>query len=229
MKTRPLASLLAGVVLSAATSFASASVWINEFHADNVGANDHEEFVEIAGTAGTPLSAYSIVLYNSATGAPYGSFSFTDLALPDSQNGIGVAAVSIGGFKDDIADGIALVQDGTTVIQLLSYGITFTRTDALGGVLTSTDVGFSAHPNSAHLVGAGRAYSDFTWEASGDGERSVTFLEVFPPEVVAAINFGQEFTAAAVIPEPQTYALLLAGLGLLGFAARRRAQEAKRA
>lgn len=32
-----------------------------------------------------------------------------------------------------------------------------------------------------------------------------------------------QFDAVAAIPEPQTYALLLAGLGLLGFAARRRA------
>ena len=34
-----------------------------------------------------------------------------------------------------------------------------------------------------------------------------------------------EFSAVAVIPEPSTYALLLAGLGLLGFAARRRKQK----
>ena len=34
-----------------------------------------------------------------------------------------------------------------------------------------------------------------------------------------------EWEAMAVIPEPETYALLLAGLGFLGFAARRRATE----
>jgi hypothetical protein len=32
----------------------------------------------------------------------------------------------------------------------------------------------------------------------------------------------------APIPEPQTYALLLAGLGLLGFAARRRTRAKRR-
>lgn len=41
----------------------------------------------------------------------------------------------------------------------------------------------------------------------------------------SAYNVGIDhitFEIAAVIPEPQTYAILLAGLGLLGFAARRR-------
>jgi hypothetical protein len=32
-------------------------------------------------------------------------------------------------------------------------------------------------------------------------------------------------TVTAAIPEPETYAMLLAGLGLLGFAARRRKQK----
>ena len=40
-----------------------------------------------------------------------------------------------------------------------------------------------------------------------------------------AFGFAATFEAnVAAIPEPQTYALLLAGLGLLGFAARRRAR-----
>jgi hypothetical protein len=39
--------------------------------------------------------------------------------------------------------------------------------------------------------------------------------------------FGQVFTGAtAPVPEPETYAMMLAGLGLLGFVARRRKQKA---
>jgi hypothetical protein len=35
-------------------------------------------------------------------------------------------------------------------------------------------------------------------------------------------NHGQVAVAGSLIPEPKTYAMLLAGLGLLGFIARRR-------
>jgi hypothetical protein len=38
------------------------------------------------------------------------------------------------------------------------------------------------------------------------------------PETIAAIRLEQ----VAVIPEPETYALMLAGIGALGFVARRR-------
>ena len=39
-----------------------------------------------------------------------------------------------------------------------------------------------------------------------------------------AINYSELDVRVAAIPEPETYAMLLAGLGLLGFAARRRKQ-----
>ena len=38
-------------------------VWINELHYDNAGT-DVNEFVEVAGPAGTPLDGWSIVLYD---------------------------------------------------------------------------------------------------------------------------------------------------------------------
>jgi hypothetical protein len=39
---------------------------------------------------------------------------------------------------------------------------------------------------------------------------------------VTGLTDIEDFRPAAVIPEPETYALMLAGLGLLGFAVRRR-------
>ncbi len=61
-----------------------------------------------------------------------------------------------------------------------------------------------------------------------------THFQSFGPEnlahgtdLVATDNFVfAEPTLAAVVPEPETYAMLLAGLGLLGFIARRKKQDA---
>jgi hypothetical protein len=45
-------------------------------------------------------------------------------------------------------------------------------------------------------------------------------------ESAAAFNYGLSATlSVAAVPEPSTYAMLLAGLGLMGFAARRRVQR----
>jgi len=40
-----------------------------------------------------------------------------------------------------------------------------------------------------------------------------------------AMGDGEQFAVANPVPEPETYAMLLAGLGLLGFMARRRKQQ----
>ena len=42
-------------------------VFVNELHYDNAGA-DADEFVEVAGTAGTPLDGWSLVRYNGNMG-----------------------------------------------------------------------------------------------------------------------------------------------------------------
>lgn len=40
-----------------------------------------------------------------------------------------------------------------------------------------------------------------------------------------AVSFGYSYTFATPVPEPETYAMLLAGLGLMGFVARRRQRK----
>ena len=74
-----------------------ATVFINEFHYDNAGANTGE-FVEIAGPAGTNLSEYAFVLYNGANGQSYTPAVTLSGTIPNLQNGFGVlsfAAVSL--------------------------------------------------------------------------------------------------------------------------------------
>ena len=54
---------------------------------------------------------------------------------------------------------------------------------------------------------------------------SITFTNTFP-EGWHGITVGVEGLAVTAVPEPETYAMMLAGLGLLGFAARRRKKAA---
>lgn len=66
-------------------------IFINEFHYDNTGG-DMGEFIEIAGTAGTDLSQYQIVLYNGSNGAPYNTLILSGLI--DNEGGSGFGAIS---------------------------------------------------------------------------------------------------------------------------------------
>lgn len=65
-----------------------------------------------------------------------------------------------------------------------------------------------------------------------DGDISPEGLESFTIDGVSYIAFSNEVSnttsvfALAPVPEPETYALMLAGLGLVGWAAKRRAQQA---
>lgn len=71
-----------------------------------------------------------------------------------------------------------------------------------------------------YAVGTGTSatfrYASIIWGGPGalqaDGDN----------EINGVLGLKEDFTPTAAIPEPETYAMLLAGLGLLGFAARRR-------
>lgn len=143
------------------------SIFINEFHYDNVGA-DTGEFVEIAGPAGTDLSGYSIVLYNGNGGAPYETENISGI-IPNLENGYGALSFSIAPIQNGAPDGIALF-DGSSVVQFLSYEGVITAVSGVASGLTSIDVmvsetGSTPVGNSLQLAGEGSDLSDFTWQS----------------------------------------------------------------
>ncbi|MCW5921711.1 MAG: hypothetical protein KIS77_05160 [Saprospiraceae bacterium] len=166
-------------------SGAPAMVWINEIHYDNVG-NDVNEFIEIAGTAGVDLSAYSLFLYNGAGGGTYGSMTLSGI-IPNQSNGFGTVAFfyPVNGLQNGSPDGMALVTGGM-VVQFLSYEGTFVAVGGPANGLLSTDIGVEEDGNtpigfSLRLSGTGNKYSDFTWNPPA-------------PATPNAINTGQFFT-----------------------------------
>ena len=162
----------------------ASTVFINEFHYDNDGT-DAGEFVEIANTAGTDLTGWSVVLYNGNGGASYatlalaGSAQFTAVAAPGLQNGA--------------PDGIALVDGGGNLVQFLSYEGSLTAVGGAANGLASTDIGLAQAPtepvgSSLYLTGTGTTYGDFSW-ARGNGSNTS-----------GAVNTGQRLGGTPPAP-----------------------------
>ncbi|GAA0734021.1 Ig-like domain-containing protein [Sphingomonas japonica] len=170
--------------------------WINEFHYDNDGA-DAGEAVEIAGTAGTDLTGWSLVLYNGSNNAPYGTIALSGV-IADQADGYGTLSFAAVGLQNGSPDGFALVDAGGAVVQFLSYEGTITAASGAAAGLTSTDVGVAEAASSPlgfslQLKGSGASYGDFTWaEASddsfGDVNDSQSFGDGPPPPVAGALS-----------------------------------------
>ncbi len=89
------------------------------------------------------------------------------------------------------------------------------------GVLTSGNVQIT---QSTNLDVVGRANSMITGAKSGAGSAQYSFslyTSATAQDYVVA-------TSVTAVPEPETYAMMLSGMCLLGFTARRRMQKAKR-
>lgn len=191
-------------------SAASANVWINEIHYENLGG-DTGEFFEIAGVAGTDLSSYKVLLVNGSGGAVYNTISLSG-TIDNEINGYGALAFNPPTIQNGPPDGIALFGPSDALIQFLSYEGSFTGNGGLIDGLISTDIGvFQANNtpvgSSLQLTGIGSQFADFTFT----GPLSAS---------AGSLNVGQTIMA---VPEPHSFAMLLAGLGLLGWSVRRQA------
>lgn len=196
----------------AASPVLAQSVFVNELHYDNAGA-DTAEAIEIAGPAGTDLTGWSIVLYNgeSASRRVYHRRTLAG-SIPDQGAGFGTLAFVYppNTIQNGAPDGLALVAPDGSVVQFLSYEGTFIAADGPAAELTSTDIGVTesgATPlgYSLQLTGTGTQYGHFTWTAAR--------VESF-----GAVNAGQRFGTTGAefgaCGEPATRVHSIQGAGL---------------
>ena len=166
----------------------TASAFINEIHYDNAGA-DVDEFVEVAGAAGTDLAGWSLVLYNGSNNAPYNTLALSGI-LPDEGNGGGALAFFYppNGIQNGSPDGVALVNASGTVVEFLSYEGSMTGVGGPADGIAATPIpvsedGSGPSTESLQRIGAGNAGSGFTFV----GPR---------PNSPGALNAGQTYLAA---------------------------------
>ena len=157
--------------------------WINEFHYDNDGT-DTGEFIEVAGPAGLDLAGWQLLGYNGNGGAVYASLALAG-SLPDLDNGYGVLAFDFAGLQNGSPDGIALVNPGGEVTDLLSYEGSLTAVDGPAAGQTLADIGVAESGTtpigfSIQRVGSGTEAAAFTWG---------TPMAATP----GALNTGQDF------------------------------------
>lgn len=157
-------------VQSGSSGSGTTTIFINEIHYDNA-STDTGEAIEIAGPAGTGLNGWSVVLYNGNDQSVYGTQTLT-ATIPDSGNGFGFITQSYptNGIQNGAPDGIALVDNSSTVVQFISYEGSFTAVDGPAAGMASIDIGVvetdtTPAGHSLQLTGTGTTYEEFTWQS----------------------------------------------------------------
>lgn len=148
--------------------------WINELHYDN-NNTDLNEGVEVAGPAGTDLSRYTAYFYRS-NGSNYMTTGLSG-TLTNQLDGMGARWFGVTGIRNG-PDGVALVVDGTGVLEFISYEGVFTATQGPASGMSSVLLPVS-EPSSTPLgqslqrTGSGSMAADFSWTGPATHSRGL--------------------------------------------------------
>lgn len=172
------------------------------------------------------MSAESGAVTIDFDSAPPAGWSYSGGALFTSSIG-GITAVPPGSTGNFWSVGPSGGQDGPGLVDIAGgakyYGFLWGSPDAYntvsfydGATLLGSFDGSAAYPPANGDQSIGRFFNAF----AGAGEK-ITRVEFGS----SANAFETDNHAVIAVPEPESYALMLAGLGVVGFVARRRAQR----
>ncbi len=156
-------------------------VWVNEINYNTPGT-DSNEFIEVAGAAGTDLSTYQLVWYNGNGGVPYGTNLLTG-TIDDEGCGYGAVSFDAPTLQNG-PDGVALVSNGTTVVEFWAYGGGVTGTTGVAGGLIASNIGViqtGADNDTIQLGGAGNVGAAFAWELAAISKGALNLNQTISP------------------------------------------------
>ncbi len=185
------------------------------------------ELTDLPGVTATASSCYlgcGHALYDAGNilDADYGATGNTGLNAWNSGGFGGYVQVNLGG---------SYVLDGIELYGGYPYAETFSLSVSGDGVNWTTLVAIDTYHEESGLTFTGLSGKKYgaVYSVAGGTLMSDVSAQYVRYSAGASQNWGYLFemdvqghVAAAPVPEPETYALMLAGLGLVGFAARRR-------
>ena len=143
---------------------------------------------------GSVETGYNASFWN--TGVASSFIDFVSFGFPAGSSGIGDANV------------ISLSSRSFTNVQLTS----FTLWESLSGVLSTGVISDSGTQATLSFLG-GQVPGDYTLRVAGYKINTA---------LAGSYSGNIAISPVSAVPEPETYAMLIAGLGLIGFMARRR-------
>jgi hypothetical protein len=204
---------LAAAALLAATGAAQATITVYTTEASflaavtNPGVDGFDGFSIIGGTLSPMNRMAGDYGYTADAGPAGGFFGAGSPANPWLSTNIATDTISFFNFTGGVAALGGNFFGSNIVGEFTAGAMTLTATDA-DGMVTQTIVDATT--------------SSFVGFVSSTGTLVSATLASVEPTTGFLWPTVDNLTLAAPIPEPETYALMLAGLGLMGFMARRR-------
>ena len=204
-----LATLFAvsGAANAALTSYTSQASFLSTITA--VGVDTYTGF-SIVGATPSPITRSAGAYTYTAAASTSSFFGAGTVADPWLSTNVATDSITFSGFAPGIA-GIGGNFFGSDINGLFAAGnITLQATDSLGATLTQTITGATVS-------------SFLGFRSTGTiASLVVTSVQGATPLWPTVDNLTMGVAAVGNVPEPETYALMLAGLGGVGFMARRR-------
>jgi hypothetical protein len=182
-------------------------------------AGNHYVVVNATQFATTNLSLYSAIFVPSDHG---GTLTGNDLRALNNRSTDILAYINAGGglvaFAEDGNHQPATPGPEPSLFGFLPFLVSSTG-------LSQNETGFTL---SSFGVSLGLTVADINNNFSHNfftGTGGMTPVDFDADGRIISLGFSGSLTPVGVVPEPETYAMMLSGLGLLGFVARRRKQK----